>query len=70
MKLYRPAYQKLFQSVKPCSRKSVRWYACAARSVPGGPSHASIAAIDAAAAAESSASLTSGWRRTMPGDYP
>src|ERR671935_2230869 len=59
-KLYRPAYQKLFQSAKPCWRKTARWYACAARSLPGGPSHASTAASVAAAAAERSASRARG----------
>src|ERR671935_1295755 len=59
-KLYRPAYQKLFQSANPCWRKTARWYACAARSLPGGPSHASTAASEAAAAAERRASRARG----------
>src|SRR5919204_1657544 len=66
-KLYRPAYQKLFQSANPCWRKTARWYACAARSLPGGPSQASAAASEAAAAAESSASRARGVVRGTAG---
>ena len=39
--------------------------ACAAKSVPGGPSHASAAATHAAAAADSTASRKRGWRTVM-----
>src|SRR5579875_146854 len=42
--------------MKPCRRKSTRWYACAARSVPGGPSQASRAPKAAAKALQKTAS--------------